>query len=73
MGFKKTYEVFSLMVGFAAILILTIYLILDIRDCLIIFEDWWFIRIPEIIIGISVIPYYLLKIFSKNKTKHLNT
>lgn len=67
MGFKKIYEIFSLMIGLAAILILTIYLILDIRNCLIIFEDWWFIRIPEIIIGISVIPYYIKKIFLKQK------
>ncbi len=67
MKFEKEYEVFSLSVGFAAILILTIYLILDIRICLIIFEDWWFIRIPEIIMGILATPYYIKKIFSKQK------
>lgn len=65
MNFKKGYEIFSLMVGLAAIVILLLYLILDFRRCLVIFEDWWFIRIPEIIIGISVIPYYIKKIFFK--------
>ena len=63
MKIKRLYEIYSLVIGFAAIITLVFFLITSPGYCFILFEPLWFIRIPEIIIGISVFPYYLKKIY----------
>lgn len=63
MEIKKIYERFSLVFGFASVLTLTFFLIRSPYRCIIPFEPNPFIRIPEIIIGLIIIPYYLIKLF----------
>lgn len=63
---KRLYEIYSLIVGFGAILTLLygifLGLFFEIRFQL--HEPIILIAILEVLIGISVIPYYLKKIFS---------
>ena len=58
MKLKQFYEIFSLMVGFSAVLTLIYFLIRSPYKCTILFEPIPYIRIPEIIIGLIVLPYY---------------
>lgn len=61
---KEFYEVYSLVVGFGAAMTISYFLILDRMDhCICLMEPIWWVRIPEIIMGISVIPYYFKKIY----------
>ncbi len=62
MKFKRIYEIFSLIVGVSAVITLTFFLITSPYKCIIPFEPINYIRIPEIIIGLSVLPYYALLI-----------
>jgi len=59
---KKFYEMFSLIVGVSAVLTLTFFMIKSPYRCIIPFEPNPFIRIPEIIIGLVVLPYYFKKL-----------
>ena len=61
----KIYEKICLVVGFAAIIVLIGFLINFWGYHFFITEPLWFIRIPEIILGIIAIPYYLKKIYEK--------
>ncbi len=63
-----TYERFSLIVGFTAAITITFFLATSYGRCIILFEPIWWIRIPEIIIGIFIAPYYFKKIFDFPKT-----
>jgi len=63
----KFYEIYSLIVGFGAILTILFFLIYDREHCIILLEPKLYIRIPEIIMGISTIPYYFKKLFVKYK------
>jgi len=58
---NKFYEVFSLVAGVAAVITLTYFLLTGESRCLYFLEPYWFIRIPEIIIGFIVLPYYIIK------------
>lgn len=70
MKFKKFYKIYSLIVGFGAVMVLLwgIFLGLFFNIKFQLHEPLIFIAIPEIIIGFSVIPYYLKNIYSKNGT-----
>lgn len=67
MGLKRLYEIICLIWGFSNVAVVTFFLVFSFDSCVIFFESYWFIRIPEIIIGISVLPYYLKKIFGGKK------
>jgi len=59
---NKFYELFSLAVGVSAIFAIVFYLLTE-GGCVIMFEPIWWIRIPEILIGFIVTPYYLIKLW----------
>ena len=65
MNWKKIYEPICLVWGVCAIGILTFYLIKGGGYCIILMEPIWYIRTPEIILGIISIPYYIKKIYGK--------
>ena len=65
MKIKEIYEKVCLTWGICAMSILTFYLITGGGYCIILMEPIWYIRIPEIILGIIAIPYYLKKIYEK--------
>ena len=58
---NKAYEVFSLVTGVAAVITIVFFLLTE-KGCIVMFEPIWWIRIPEIIIGFIVSPYYLLRL-----------
>jgi hypothetical protein len=64
MKIKALYEIFSLISGVGATLTITFFLLTSWPHCIILFESYWFIRIPEIIIGLTICPYYVEKIVS---------
>ena len=59
---KNMYEIFSIIVGASAICIILFFLGLGYDKCIIFMEPILWIRIPEIIVAIIVLPYYLKKI-----------
>jgi len=63
MGIKRIYEVYSLIVGFASIITILFFLIKFFGSCFFLFEPWLSVRILEIIICLSVIPYYFKKMY----------
>ena len=62
---KSYYEPVCLVWGVSTILIVTFFLALDPDKCIIFMEPLWYIRIPEVILGIISIPYYIKKIYGK--------
>ena len=70
MGLKKFYEEISLVYGLAVVIMLTMFLTFDgLQHCIILLEPNPYIRIPEIILGIIVLPYYFKKIYGGKKWK----
>lgn len=64
MKLKKLYEEVSLCYGLAMTIVVTAFLGLDKLDhCIIITEPNPWIRIPEVILGIISIPYFVKKIY----------
>ena len=68
MKLKELYEKICLIWGISVILILTFFLTTGWKYCIILMEPRWYIRIPEIILGVIAIPYYLKKIFTQKKS-----
>lgn len=66
---NKYLELFSLIVGLSAILTILFYLITAYNLSIYFLEPMWFIRIPEIIIGIFTIFFLLIMI--KQKTSQI--
>lgn len=66
MEFKKFYEIYSLLIGLGANLTLLfgIFLGLFFNIRFQLYEPIIFISVIEILIGISIVPYYLKKIYS---------
>jgi len=62
---KSYYEPICLIWGISTIGIVTFFLITDYNYCIGFMEPLWYIRIPEVILGIISIPYYLKKIYGK--------
>jgi len=62
---KSWYESICLLWGVSVILMVTFFLFTSWEYCIIIMEPLWFIRIPEVILGIISIPYYLKKIYGR--------
>ena len=67
MKFKGLYNLYCLSVGFAAVITITYFLIRSPYKCVVMFESIWWIRYPEILIGFSIVPFYLNKLFLDNK------
>lgn len=61
----KIYEEICLIWGLSVIILLTFFLTTDWGYCIILMEPAWYIRTPEIILGIIAIPYYVKKIYGK--------
>ena len=65
MNFKRIYELWSLCVGLASILILSFYMIMHWGSCFFLTESNIYIRGTEIICYISVLPYYAKRLWLK--------
>jgi len=62
---NKYYEMFSLVFGFASIVVITFYFIFYPERCAL--ENSTVIRVIEIILGLCVIPYYIIKLWKLEK------
>lgn len=60
---KKIYKIYRLTFGVSAVITLTYFLIRFPFSCIAPFEPNPFIRIPEIIIGLSILPYYIKELY----------
>ena len=67
---NKAYEVISLVAGLSAVATLVFFLIQSPYHCIIPMEPIWWIRYPEIVLGLLVMPFYinqLIKLIKKPK------
>lgn len=60
----ELYEIFSLLVGISAIITLIFFMIVNMKDHIVILEPNPYIRYTEIIIGFFVFPYYFNKVLN---------
>ena len=64
---KKNFELLSLVVGFAAIIVFLFFLITNFSKPIFFTEDILLIRVAEILLGLFSIPFYINMILEKLK------
>lgn len=69
-SYSKMYELFCLSFGLGAVLTFTFFLITKYPYPIIFTEPYFSIRLPEVLIGIFITPYYIKKL--NNTAKNIS-